>query len=81
VGAWPAAHVQFVDWRLADAAGAEPPSQYEPGDADSAPPHVSPPPATLAPVTGSRMAASDQPAPRPAQVACAADQDAAAVLP
>ena len=75
----PAAHVQFAVRRLDVVAAADPPSQYEPGDADSAPPHVSPPPATLAPVTGSRIDARAQPAPKPVQVAFAAAQDVAAV--
>jgi hypothetical protein len=77
----PEDHAQFAVARLADASDATPPSQYAPGEADSAPPHVRPPPATLAPVTASSTAASPQPAPRATHVACAAAQLPAVVAP
>jgi hypothetical protein len=57
---------------VADAA--DPPSQYVPGDDASAPPHVWPPPATLAPVAASSTAAMPHPEPSAAHAACAPTQ-------
>ena len=77
----PEDHVHVAAERSDDAAVAVPPIQYWPGDADSAPPHVKLPPATLAPVTASSTAPRPHPAPSAAHAACEADQLAGAVTP
>jgi hypothetical protein len=72
----PDAHAQTLSARLAVGTpdGTWPPSQYKPGLEARDVPQVSPAPATLAPVTASRMLARAQPMPRSAQASRAACQ-------